>query len=145
MAFQVLYIEDDSFDVRLMQEAMLASSVPHELTIASDGASGLARIRAGALAVPAWSPNVVVCDLHMPGMSGHDFLRAIKADAGLLHVPVIILSSTQSEFEISLCYELHANSVVRKPSSFEELRTIASCIADFWLTTAVLPLRGAHQ
>src|SRR5882672_6131312 len=129
MAFQILYIEDDSFDVRLMQEAMSASSVPHELTVASDGATGLARIHAGAHAVPPWSPNVVVCDLHMPGMSGHDFLRAIKADTGLRHVPVVILSSTDSESEISLCYELHANSVVRKPSSFEELRAIARCIA----------------
>lgn len=143
MPFQVLYIEDDPLDVRLMQEAMSASSIPHEFTSASDGASGLARIRAGALAVPPWCPNVVVCDLHMPGVNGHDFLRELKADSSLRHVPVIILSSTESEFEISLCYELHANSVVRKPSSFEELRAVAQCISEFWLATAVLPRQAA--
>ncbi|HEY6196346.1 MAG TPA: response regulator [Candidatus Eisenbacteria bacterium] len=144
MVFQILYIEDDSFDARLMQEAMSASSIPHELTIVSDGAGGLARIRAGARAVPPWRPDIVMCDLHMPGMGGHDFLRAIKADTSLRQVPIIILSSSESDSEIALCYELHANCVVRKPSSFEQLRTTVQRLTDFWLATVVMPRQGVH-
>lgn len=136
---RILLIEDDEMDRRLLDEALRECSVQVELSSVGDGREALALLNGNAEAVP-WTPNLIVCDLNMPGMGGHDFLRVAKSDPRLKSIPVIMLTSSESRRDVSLCYQLHANCYVRKPATFDGLCLVARSITGFWLQTVRLPV-----
>jgi DNA-binding response OmpR family regulator len=77
----------------------------------------------------------------MPKKNGRDVLREIKNDPKLKRIPVVILTTSQSEDDIIHTYDLHANCYITKPVDFNQFLKVVKSIEDFWLTVVKLPPR----
>ena len=76
-------------------------------------------------------------DLNIPKIDGREVLEIIKTDKELKNIPVIILSGSQAESDMTTSYDLHANSYVVKPDNFEDLKEIVASIENFWFQSPI--------
>ncbi|MBM3216099.1 response regulator [Candidatus Poribacteria bacterium] len=134
----VLLIEDNPGDVRLVQEAFAECEAPCTIQVVSDGARALETIRSRAQCNGAM-PNLVILDLNLPKMNGLEVLREIKQEPALRTIPVIVLTSSRDARDIRAAYDAHANAYVVKPHDFDQLARSLLAVSDFWMSTAVLP------
>jgi two-component system, chemotaxis family, response regulator Rcp1 len=137
---QVLLIEDSSGDVRLTQEAFRDTDPAIQLHVASDGAEAMAFLSRTGGQPDAPRPDIILLDLNMPGMNGHDVLALIKADDRLKGIPTIILTSSQLPADIMTSYRLGATCFLNKSSELDAFVNLVKSITGFWLTRANLPL-----
>src|SRR5262249_23582058 len=112
---EILLIEDNPLDVRLTREAIGEARNKARLSTAADGAEGLAFLRREGRFAAAPRPDLILLDLNLPRMSGVEVLAAIKRDPALRNIPVVVLSTSQSENDIERAYDLHVNCYVTKP------------------------------
>jgi len=132
---RILLVEDNPGDAELTRLAFEAAGVECDLRVADSGEQALDLLAAD----DAWSPHLILLDLNLPGMGGHDLLRRLKAESVLKRIPVITLSSSASDEDIGLSYDLAANSYVQKPIDMAGFVVAVEAIAAFWLSTAKLP------
>ena len=84
-------------------------------------------------------PDIIILDINIPLIDGHEVLKIIKNDKNLKIIPVIILSTSESQYDINKSYELYANSYVLKTFDTEDLINKISIIAEYWLNVNQLP------
>ena len=84
-------------------------------------------------------PKVVLLDLKLPGKSGLEVLRAIKADERTRSIPVVVVTSSHDDPDINAAYELGTNSYVVKPVQFEAFMEVVSRLGFYWLLTNQAP------
>ena len=137
LPFEILLIEDNPADVRLIREALASCRVPYRLQTAEDGQTGLDLVFS-CNGQPR-CPDLIILDLNLPKVTGHEVLKIIKADKRTKTVPVIVMSSSASPSDVQRAYEFHANSYVRKPGDLDDLLRVVLAIESFWLDTAELP------
>jgi two-component system, chemotaxis family, response regulator Rcp1 len=139
MPLEVLLIEDSPGDVRLTQEAFSAANVAGRLHVANDGVEAMAFLKREGVYSDAPRPDLILLDLNMPRMDGREVLARMKKDDNLKTIPIVILTTSDSEGDISKSYQLHANSYLCKPVQFTAFENLVKSINDFWLTKARLP------
>jgi chemotaxis family two-component system response regulator Rcp1 len=144
MSVVVLMIDDSPGDVRLTREAFRESSVDVELHVAEDGVSGMRFLRREGVDADAPRPDLILLDLNLPKKDGREVLAEIKNDPDLMVIPTVILSTSDSEADITRSYQLHANCYLGKPLEFEQYAQIIKQINDFWLQKATLTRNGAR-
>ncbi len=137
---QVLVVEDNPGDVRLVQEALRPYEV--QVGVAVDGIEALAYLHGEAPHADRKIPDLILLDLNMPRKDGRQVLSTIKQDAQLRRIPVVVMSTSESERDILDIYELHANAYIVKPIDFHQFARVVQCIEGFWLDTARLPMRS---
>src|SRR3982751_995514 len=136
---ELLLVEDNPADVRLFKEACGETAIPYNLHVVGDGVMALRFLhRAGEFAL-APRPDLILLDLNLPRMNGHEVLEIIKADPFLRTIPVIVLSTSRSDEDVRRSYELQASCYIRKPESFDEFQRICANIQKFWMSRARLP------
>jgi two-component system, chemotaxis family, response regulator Rcp1 len=135
--FEILLVEDNPADIRLIKEALRSCRIPHHLQTVGDGQSAL-DLMFSCNGQPT-CPDLVILDLNLPTLTGHEVLQAVKADQRTACVPVIVMSSSDSVSDVRRAYEFHANCYVRKPGSLEDLFRVVTAIEAFWMTTVELP------
>ena len=123
----ILLVEDNRADIRLMVDLLEAGKVPKTVTLARDGDEALALLRR----IPR--PDLVVLDLNLPRRDGRAVLAEMKSDPGLRTIPVIVMTTSSSEADVSVAYDLHANCYIVKPLGLDELATAVRAIEEFWL------------
>ncbi|MCL4294133.1 MAG: response regulator [Anaerolineae bacterium] len=138
---EILLVEDNPGDARLMIEALREGKVLNHLSIARDGVEALAFLRREGQHARAPRPDLIMLDLNLPKKDGREVLADIKADAMLKSIPVVILTTSQAEQDIVKSYNLHANCYINKPVDLEEFLTVLKSVEDFWLTIVKLPPR----
>jgi two-component system, chemotaxis family, response regulator Rcp1 len=139
--WEILLVEDNPADIRLTQEVLSDSGLQHTLHIARDGEEALNMIRRQGAHGDLPEPDLVLLDLNLPRKDGRDVLAEIKGDPRLCHIPVIILSTSKAERDISTCYRLHANCYLQKPVDLDAFAELMRGIEDFWFRKASLPPR----
>jgi CheY-like chemotaxis protein len=82
---------------------------------------------------------LILLDLNLPKVSGHDVLAKIKSDPQTRHIPVIVLTSSRADSDVRRAYQSHANAYLRKPPTLEGLLSTARDVKNFWMETATLP------
>jgi len=138
----VLLVDDSPEDVRLTQEVLKESRVRFNVMVATNGEEALAVLRReGRYADTAWI-NLVLLDLNMPRMDGREVLAIMKQDANLKRIPVVILTTSDSEADVVQSYDLHVNAYVTKPAQVSQFSSVMKTIEDFWISVARLPLRS---
>lgn len=143
--FEVLLVEDNPGDVRLVREAFREGKVPKRIQVAEDGVQALAHLRNRKEDGAMCRPDLILLDLNLPKKNGHEVLAEIRADDQLKRIPVIVFTSSAAQQDIQRAYGLHANCYVTKPAGFAALIDTIKRIESFWMTTATLPTRGgAH-
>ena len=104
----ILLVEDNPGDVRLTVEALRGAKVANELHVVGDGEEAIEFLRQERRHVDAPRPDIVLLDLNLPRLDGHDVLADIKSDPDLAKIPIIVLTSSTAERDIEQAYELHA-------------------------------------
>lgn len=136
---QILLVEDNPGDVLLVREALGVSEVPTTLHVCRDGVEAMKFLRGKNEEDGSPLPDLVLLDLNMPKMSGHEVLAEMKADVTLRRIPVVVLSTSTSHSDIRATYQLHANCYVTKPLDLELFMNVVRDIASFWLGVVQLP------
>ncbi|MDX8410215.1 MAG: response regulator [Mariprofundales bacterium] len=137
--FNMLLIEDNPADARLVEEALHENKVLIDLHTVNDGETALDYLHQRGTFSNAATPDLILLDLNLPGMDGREILTHIKQDPLLLKIPTIILTTSQADRDIIATYKLNANAYVIKPLDFGQFMGIVRDTAQFWLTVAVLP------
>lgn len=138
----ILMADDDLDDCLLVKEAFEENHLGNELYFVQDGEALLDYLcRRGRYSDPAVSPRpgLILLDLNMPRKDGRQALREIRADPALQCIPIIILTTSKEDREVSRSYALGANSFITKPVSFEGLVEIVRAIGRYWLELVRLP------
>jgi CheY-like chemotaxis protein len=138
----VLLVEDNARDVRLTQRAFVRAGLSHDLRVVRDGDEALAYLqREGAYDDPtnAPRPDVILLDLNLPRISGHDMLRRLKQDPRFKQVPIIVLTTSGRPDDVRLAYEAGANAYLLKPVEFARFTEIMEQLGRFWLEIVELP------
>jgi CheY-like chemotaxis protein len=135
----ILLAEDDPKDAELTRRALAESKVG-DIVIAQDGAEALVCLRKteGDNGFSS-RPCVVLLDLKMPKIDGLEVLRQIKSDPQLRTIPVVMLTSSRQERDVSQSYDSGANAYVVKPVSFAEFRAALREVGSFWAAINELP------
>jgi CheY-like chemotaxis protein len=136
---EILLVEDNPGDVRLIAEALRDGKVKNKLHIAKDGMEATAFLHREGEYADALYPDLILLDLNLPKKDGPEVLAEIKEDPALKHIPVVILTSSQEGEDIVKAYNLHANCYVTKPIDLEQFIMVVKSISDFWLTIVKLP------
>jgi two-component system, chemotaxis family, response regulator Rcp1 len=136
---QLLIIEDNPGDVRLLEEAFRELRADVNIHVAKDGAEGLDMVLHPTQPKSHWHPDLILLDLNLPKVSGHDVLVRIKSNPKTCRIPIIILTSSRAESDVRRAYESHANAYLKKPSTLDGLMSTAHDIKSFWMETATLP------
>jgi len=136
---EILLVEDNPSDVALTRIAMKECTVANQLHVAGDGVEAMAFLRKEGKYAAAVRPDLVLLDLNLPRMDGRQVLAAIKEDEALQTIPVVVLTTSDAERDVSRSYALHANAYVTKPLDMGEFIRIVKGIEDFWFGIVRLP------
>jgi CheY-like chemotaxis protein len=138
----VMLIEDNidhaELVIRTLEEHLIANRVQHFL----DGQTALDYLfRRGEFseAMDAQRPHVILLDLRLPRVDGIDVLKAIKADAELKSIPVIVLTTSEAEKDVAKAYFNHVNSYLVKPVGFEDFKKLMDDLGFYWLGWNINP------
>jgi len=144
-AIHVLLVEDNAADVDLTRESLARTRFDVKLSVARDGVEAIERLNnMGSWDKPG-QPTLVLLDLNLPRKDGRQVLAVLKSDDLLRRIPVVILSSSDSEKDITSCYNLGANCYIVKPVDLQEYRNIVRTLEEFWVGAAKLPRRDGHS
>lgn len=144
-ALHILLVEDNEdhaeLVIRCMRNHQLASTIHH----VSDGEKALDYLfNRGAYADTGKNPrpNLVLLDLRLPRVDGLDVLKTIKTTPELQSIPVVVMTSSEAESDISQSYACHANSYIVKPMDFKLFTRLMNDIGTYWLGWNVKPVRN---
>lgn len=132
--FDILLVEDNPAHVELIIRSLQAYRV--QIHCAPDGRAALDYLfQRGEYADPAKNPQpyIIILDLRLPKVDGLEVLRAIKDDEGLRHIPVIVLTTSETEKDIVQAYTYYANSYLVKPVDFDKFTQLMDDLGLYWL------------
>ena len=138
--FEILLVEDNPGDVFLTQEAFRERNITHRLSVVEDGEQAIRFLRREGEYQEAPRPDLILLDLNLPRKGGHELLGDVKADERLRHIPIIVLTTSDAEQDISQAYKLHANCYLTKPIQIEDFLRKLRSVEDFWLSIVRLPV-----
>lgn len=136
--FRALLVEDNPGDVDLTRETLEASKLKIDISVAVDGVQALAMLHRQGEFEGSDLPDLILLDLNLPKLSGREVLAAIKQDAELHTIPVVILTSSDAEQDILKSYELGANCYVTKPVGLQAFQSIVRSVENFWFSVVKL-------
>lgn len=140
----IFLVEDNRADIRLIQEALKNSEAQCQVIAVRNGMEAMAYLRQEGDYAGAICPDLILLDLNLPRKDGREVLAEIKADQRLRHIPVVVLTTSSNEDDISQSYDLNVNCYITKSRNLGELFKIVQGIKDFWLGTAILPRPSAR-
>jgi len=136
---EILLVEDNPSDIRLVQEAFREGKIWNNLHVAKDGEKALAFLRREGAFKDAPHPDLILLDLNLPRMDGREMLGHVKDSAELKRIPVVILTTSKSEEDVLRSYDLHANCYITKPVDLDQFIRVVQSIEYFWLSIVMLP------
>ena len=141
---EILLVEDNRSDLELAMRALRAQNICNKVNVARDGAEALEFIFCrGKFAgrSKAGLPKVILLDLKLPRVDGMEVLRQVRADPRTRHVPVVALTSSGEERDVTESYALGVNSYIQKPVDFGQFKDAMKTIGIYWLLLNRPPAR----
>ncbi|WP_026950311.1 response regulator [Algoriphagus mannitolivorans] len=139
----IFLIEDNEGDIMLIQEGFDEAKIKASWTISRNGADAISELQKMALIAPESLPDLILMDINLPKKNGHEVLTVLKNDTVLKKTPIIVLTSSSSEQDISKAYDKHANCYIVKPLEIAEFGNVVQQIENFWLSVVKLPNKKA--
>ena len=138
----ILMAEDDPDDRALIMDAFQETRIQGELRVVKNGQELLDYLyNRGDFEITgnAPKPQLILLDLNLPGVGGHEVLEEIKSHSTLRRIPVVVLTTSQDEQDVIRSYSAGASSYITKPQSFEGLVNVIGLLGKYWLEVAELP------
>ncbi len=126
---ELLLVEDNPGDVLLFSKCLDDTKLLHRLHVASDGEEALMFLEHGGSFRDSPRPDLIIMDLSIPKIDGFDLLQQVKQHPQLKRIPVIVLTGSNAERDISRSYDLHANCYITKPVELNEYAVMVKAIA----------------
>ncbi|GIV95353.1 MAG: response regulator [Herpetosiphonaceae bacterium] len=136
---EILLVEDNPGDVRLIQEVMAETRIQNVIYVTRDGVEALAFLRREGAYKACPRPDLILLDLNLPRKDGREVLREIKQSSDLHYIPVVIFTTSQDEEDILSAYDMHANCYIAKPVELNQFIKAIRSVEDFWFTVVKLP------
>jgi CheY-like chemotaxis protein len=136
---EILLVEDNAGDIRLIQEAFKEGGFHKHLNITRDGEEAMAFLRQEGIYSKSPRPVIILLDLNLPRKDGREVLAEIKKDAGFRQIPVVILSTSTNSEDVRNAYDLHANCYVPKPLDLDKLMDLSRSLEEFWFSKVLFP------
>jgi CheY-like chemotaxis protein len=127
----LLLVEDNEIDVEIFRRAMRQTGLCYPVTVAHDGIEALSILRGDSETQTFSRPGVVLLDLHMPRMNGHEFLEVMRADAALTDLVVFVLTTSDTPRDKELAYQQHVAGYMLKSISGPSLKEAIEMIHQF--------------
>ena len=136
---EILLIEDNQADAELTRTAMGLRKMLFNLHLVKTGEDALHFLNRIEPFSNAVRPDLILLDLNLTGIGGHEVLERIKTDQDLRKIPVVVLTSVQSELDILKSYSMGASSYIIKPVDFDNFSHVVQKIQDYWCSVIQLP------
>jgi CheY-like chemotaxis protein len=133
---EVLLVEDSETDIRLTREALRDIDARVNLHVVRDGVEAVEFLNQRGAYESVPRPALVLLDLNLPRLDGHEVLRRIKGSETLMDIPVCVLSTSCIERDVLACYQAHANCYLAKPVDFKKFSEMMTALTRFWLDWA---------
>lgn len=141
----VLLVEDDQGDIDLTREAFISGKLSVNLHIVMDGESAMSFLLRKVPYDNVARPDLILLDLNLPRKNGREVLRDIKTNETLKNIPIIILTTSNCEDDITKSYKLGTNCYITKPIGFELFVKAISVMEEFWFSVVKLPRKDHHE
>jgi CheY-like chemotaxis protein len=136
---EILLVEDNLADARLTIEALRDGNVKHRLTLIRDGLEAHEFLYREGKFARAPRPDLILLDLHLPGMHGRELLEEIKDDFDLQQIPVVILTSSSDQEDLLRSQVLQVESYLIKPVDMEKFLGVVRELKRYWHADVILP------
>ena len=133
----ILLVEDDPAHAEIVRRNLSGSRYANRLMHVSDGQAALDYLfRRDKYSAPALSPRpgLILLDLHLPKVDGLEVLKAIKMDDSLSQIPVVMLTTSDADADVTRAYAFHANSYLVKPADFARFGELVKAVGYYWLS-----------
>ncbi len=139
----ILLVEDNPADVRLLQEALAETRARYRLHVVTNGEEAVDFVfRRGSFRfVPR--PDLILLDFNLPCKTGTEVLEELKREPLYKTIPVVVITSSRSEKDVNAAYERGANCYLRKPNTLDQIYDLANTLSHHWLELAMLPPVGS--
>ena len=138
----ILLVDDDLADVKLTKRALKSGRVANNLHVTNDGVEAMAFLRGEGQFAGAPRPDLVLLDLNMPRKDGREVLEEIKSDEQLKTIPVVILTTSDADDDVTKSYSRHANSYITKSLDIEQFNSAICAVTDYWFSVVKLPRKA---
>ena len=136
---EILLVEDSLTSARSTMGALKNGKVQHRLTWVTNGHEALQFVRQEAKFNRAPRPDLILLDLDLPKLDGREVLKAIRADANLMEIPVVILTGSTAQEDRLQSEELQVESYLTKPVNIEKFLAVVAKLSRFWRADMILP------
>ncbi len=136
---RILLVEDNEGDIILTLKALKKAHVQNKIDVVKDGEQALRFLHKQAPYQEAETPGLILLDINLPRMDGVEVLSEIKKHEHLRVIPVVMLTTSDSEKDIMQSYQHYANCFITKPVNFNTFMEVIQSIRDFWISIVQLP------
>jgi two-component system, chemotaxis family, response regulator Rcp1 len=138
-SIEILLVEDSPSDATLTIRSLEGSKLTNQIHWVEDGEAAMEFLRQQGEYAQAPRPGLILLDLNLPGMNGREVLQTVKTDPSLHNIPIIILTTSDNQSDISFAYQMNANCYITKPVDLQQFIQVIQLISTFWLTVVKLP------
>lgn len=135
----ILLVEDNEGDIFLVTEALEEGKIVNKISVTKDGKEAIDFLEKKGKYQNADRPDLILLDINLPKKNGFEVLEHIKSQKNLKQIPVIMLTTSSSEKDISMSYKNHANCFITKPVDVENFLKVVYSIENFWISIVTLP------
>ena len=139
---EILLVEDNEDDILLEREALADAKLVNLMHVVRDGEEAMAYLRQQGQYQNAQRPGLILLDINMPKKNGFEVLNEIKTDPVLMHIPVVMLTTSESEADVVKSYAKGACSYITKPMDFDKFGDVIKQFALYWALVARIPSRA---
>ncbi len=141
----ILLVEDNEGDILLTIEAFEEGKIANTITVIKDGWEAIQFLEKTGDYAGSASPDLVLLDINLPKMNGHEVLKRVKANDELKHIPIIMLTTSSLDKDVFLSYNNHVNCFITKPVEIKDFLKVVSTIEHFWISVVALPKKPANN
>jgi len=138
-SIQILLVEDNEGDILLTSEALEDGKILNKLSVVRDGKEAIEFLDKNGKYKKAITPDLILLDVNLPKMNGHEVLKYVKQHKELKKIPVIMLTTSSSKEDINSSYQNYANCYITKPIEVDDFMKAVNQIEEFWVNLVKLP------